>query len=57
MREGEGFSKHNLFQNQLLIAKDLGFIAKEEFKNVSELSVETAKLIHGIKKGILASSN
>jgi four helix bundle protein len=35
-------------QNQLLIAKDLGYLTKQEFQEVAELSVEAAKLLNGL---------
>lgn len=34
-------------QNQLLIARDLEYISKEEFKTVADKSVEVAKLLNG----------
>jgi four helix bundle protein len=44
-------------QNQLLIAKDLGYITTEEFKEAANLSVEVAKLLNGlISKSKLSSS-
>jgi len=38
-------------QNQLLIAKDLGYITPEEFKELAEKSVEISKIINSLIKG------
>lgn len=62
----EGFSRHSAkekiqfysishgsvteLQNQLLIARDVGFITQTEFKNIAGLSVTVHKLIAGLKK-------
>lgn len=37
-------------QNQLLIAKDMGYIAKEEFKTLADKTVVVHKLINGLVK-------
>lgn len=37
-------------QNQLLIAKDLEYIKKEEFKNIADQTVVVSKLINGLIK-------
>lgn len=37
-------------QNQLLIARDLEYIKKSEFKNIAELTVTVSKLINGLIK-------
>ncbi len=37
-------------QNQILIAKDVKYLAKEEFDILAEQTVEVSKLIHGLKK-------
>ncbi len=39
-------------QNQLVIAKDLGYISPEEFKNIAQKSVVVSKLIHGLIKNL-----
>lgn len=39
-------------QNQLLVAKDIGYIRKEKFRELADLSVEVAKLINSLIKGI-----
>jgi four helix bundle protein len=36
------------FQNQLLLAKDVGYITKEQFKELAELSSESGRLIMGL---------
>lgn len=38
-------------QNQLLVAKDVGYITKEQFNLLASLSVEVHKLINGLIKG------
>lgn len=38
-------------QNQLLIARDLGYISDEEFKELAELSVIVHKLVNSLIKG------
>lgn len=38
-------------QNQLLVAKDVGYIAKEQFDSLAYLTVEVHKLINGLIKG------
>lgn len=37
-------------QNQLLIARDVGYLDKENFKNIAEQSVVVNKLLNGLKK-------
>ena len=37
-------------QNQLLIAKDLGYISKEVFDELAEMSIELSKMINGLIK-------
>jgi four helix bundle protein len=37
-------------QNQLLIARDVGYLAKEIFNNVASQTVEISKLITGLIK-------
>jgi len=37
-------------QNQLLIARDLGYIAKEEFKKIANQTVVVSKLLNGLIK-------
>ena len=37
-------------QNQLLIAKDVGYIDKDSFNKLANQSVVVAKLINGLKK-------
>jgi four helix bundle protein len=39
-------------QNQLLIAKDVGYITTEEFKKIAEQTVLVNKLLCGLIKGI-----
>ncbi len=38
-------------QNQLLVAKDVGYMAKEQFTEIAILTVEVHKLINGLIKG------
>lgn len=38
-------------QNQLLVAKDVSYITKEQFNLLADLSVEVHKLINGLIKG------
>lgn len=38
-------------QNQLLVAKDVGYITKEQFNSLAYLTVEVHKLINGLIKG------
>lgn len=38
-------------QAQLLLAKDLGYISKEDFDKIARQSVEVNKLINGFRKG------
>lgn len=37
-------------QNQLLIAKDVGYVAKEQFINIAEQSVKVHKITNGLIK-------
>lgn len=37
-------------QNQLLVAKDLGYMRPEEFKKAGDLSIECAKVLSGLRK-------
>ena len=37
-------------QNQLLIAKDLGYISQKEFERTASLSIVVAKIINGLIK-------
>lgn len=39
-------------QNQLLIARDVGYLSSEEFNSLSLLSVDVSKLIHGLIKSL-----
>ena|SRR3989344_1434057 len=39
-------------QNQLLIARDLQFIAKENFKSIAEQTIEISKMINGLIKSL-----
>lgn len=39
-------------QNQLLIARDVGYLAKEIFNNVANQTVEVSKLLNGLIKSI-----
>lgn len=41
-------------QNQLLLARDIGYIKYEEFKIIAELTVIVGKLIHGLIKSMKA---
>jgi four helix bundle protein len=43
-------------QNQILLARDLKFLSQFNFSRISSLSVETAKLINSLKRGILDSN-
>ena len=38
-------------QNKLLVAKDVFYIQKEEFKKLADRTVETSKLINGLIRG------
>ncbi|MBU1032159.1 four helix bundle protein [Patescibacteria group bacterium] len=38
-------------QNQVLVAKDVGYITKEKFDSLAFLTVEVHKLINGLIKG------
>lgn len=45
-------------QNQLLAAKDIGYITEEDFNNIAEQSVKAHKIINGlIKKSKLIIEN
>lgn len=37
-------------QNQLLVAKDVGYIAKEQFQDIAKQSVKVHKIINGLIK-------
>jgi four helix bundle protein len=37
-------------QNQLLVAKDIGYITKEEFNKIAEQAVTVSKIINGLIK-------
>ncbi|HNU96117.1 MAG TPA: four helix bundle protein [Candidatus Magasanikbacteria bacterium] len=37
-------------QNQILIAKDVKYITKQEFDILAEQAIQVSKLIHGLKK-------
>ncbi len=37
-------------QSQLLIARDVGYVSKENFMTISALSVEVSKLLNGLRK-------
>lgn len=39
-------------QNQLLIAKDVGYLNKEDFKLIANLTIEVSKLVNGLIKYI-----
>ena len=39
-------------QNQLLIARDVGYLVKEEFNSIAQQSIEVSKLINGLIKSI-----
>ena len=38
-------------QNQVIIARDLKYITKENFNELDSLAVETSKLVNSIRKG------
>ncbi|MEA2020836.1 MAG: four helix bundle protein [Patescibacteria group bacterium] len=42
----------NELQNQLLVAKDVGYLEKKDFDNLAEKSIEVSKLINGSIKRI-----
>lgn len=44
-------------QNQLLVAKDVGYIAKDKFDSLAYLTVEVHKLINGLIKGAKKYTN
>ncbi len=64
----EGFSRRNFkekrqfyylalgslteLQNQLLVARDVGYLSKEKFREVAEKTVELSKLINGLIKSV-----
>jgi len=39
-------------QNQLLVARDIGYITKEIFQRIAENTVTASKLIHGLMKTV-----
>lgn len=42
-------------QNQLLVAKDVSYLSKEEFTKLAEQTVEVHKLINGLIKSLKKS--
>lgn len=42
-------------QNQLLIARDVGYLEEDEFQKAAEQSIKTHKLINGLKRKILTT--
>ena len=53
------FSKGSIVevQDQLVVCVDLGLITKEEFVELSELSIEVHKLINGMMRSLRGSSD
>lgn len=43
-------------QNQLLVARDVGYLPKEKFNELAKQTVEVNKLINGLIKNIRLSS-
>lgn len=43
-------------QNQIVVARDVGYISNQEFKEVADQSVTVHKLVNGLIKSIKASS-
>lgn len=43
-------------QNQLLVARDVGYLPKEKFNELAKQTVEVNKLINGLIKSIRLSS-
>lgn len=41
-------------QNQLLVAKDVNYLSKEEFLKIAEISVSVHKLLNGLIKSAIA---
>ncbi|TSC87524.1 MAG: S23 ribosomal protein [Microgenomates group bacterium Gr01-1014_7] len=39
-------------QNQLLVARDVGYLPKEDFNKIAEQSVQVSKLINGLIKSL-----
>ncbi len=39
-------------QNQLLVARDIGYLSKEEFNNLAEQTIEVSKLLNGLIKSL-----
>jgi four helix bundle protein len=39
-------------QNQLLIARDIGYLPKEEFDNLAKQTIEVSKLLNGLIKSL-----
>ncbi len=39
-------------QNQLLVARDVGYLEKTKFKEIAEQSIEVAKIIRGLIKSL-----
>lgn len=43
-------------QNQALIARDVGYISKEEFKLIADKSIEVQKILNGLIKSSFTKS-
>ena len=41
-------------QNQLLVARDVGYISKEIFNEVAKKTIVASKLIHGLMKTVIS---
>ena len=39
-------------QNQLLIARDVGYLSREEFNNLAKQTIEVSKLINGLIRSL-----
>lgn len=44
-------------QNQLLVARDLGYLSKDKFRKIAEKSIVVSKLINGLIKSFVQSHN
>ena len=44
-------------QNQLLVARDIGYLSKEEFNNLAKQTIEVSKLLNGLIKSLKKVSN
>lgn len=44
-------------QNQLLIARDLGYLTKSDFDRLAELTITVSKLINGLLKSVSKTLN